>query len=137
MDISEESFILNLGIHIRKLRDKKNMSQQDLANDSGITKSQIARIERAEINTTVKTLIKIANALEIEPKELLNFNNKIYLTIKDNGKGFAYDPFQENEGIGLSNIRSRIQFLKGTVDFDSAPGKGTLVAIHVPHQVNV
>lgn len=76
MDISEESFILNLGIHIRKLRDKKNMSQQDLANDSGITKSQIARIERAEINTTVKTLIKIANALEIEPKELLNFNNK-------------------------------------------------------------
>lgn len=76
MDISEESFILNLGIHIRKLRDKKNMSQQDLANDSGITKSQIARIERAEINTTVKTLIKIANALEIEPKELLNFKNK-------------------------------------------------------------
>ncbi|MEN9876487.1 MAG: hypothetical protein RLZZ529_1484 [Bacteroidota bacterium] len=76
MDISEESFILNLGIHIRKLRDKKNMSQQDLANDSGITKSQIARIERAEINTTVKTLIKIANALEIEPKELLNFRNK-------------------------------------------------------------
>lgn len=76
MDISEESFILNLGIHLRKLRDKKNMSQQDLANDSGITKSQIARIERAEINTTVKTLIKIANALEIEPKELLNFNNK-------------------------------------------------------------
>ena len=68
MDISEESFILNLGIHIRKLRDKKNMSQQDLANDSGITKSQIARIERAEINTTVKTFIKIANALEIEPK---------------------------------------------------------------------
>ena len=76
MDISEESFILNLGIHIRKLRDKKNMSRQDLANDSGITKSQIARIERAEINTTVKTLIKIANALEIEPKELLNFRNK-------------------------------------------------------------
>lgn len=76
MDISEESFILNLGIHIRQLRDKKNMSQQDLANDSGITKSQIARIERAEINTTVKTLIKIANALEIEPKELLNFRNK-------------------------------------------------------------
>jgi transcriptional regulator with XRE-family HTH domain len=76
MDISEESFILNLGIHIRKLRDKKNMSQQDLANDSGITKSQIARIERAEINTTVRTLIKIANALEIEPKELLNFRNK-------------------------------------------------------------
>jgi transcriptional regulator with XRE-family HTH domain len=76
MDISEQTFILNLGIHIRQLREKKNMSQQDLADDSGITKSQIARIERAQINTTVKTLIKISNALEIEPKEILNFSNK-------------------------------------------------------------
>jgi transcriptional regulator with XRE-family HTH domain len=76
MNISEEAFILNLGIHIRQLREKKNMSQQDLANDSAIPKSQVARIELAQINTTVKTLIKIANALEIEPKELLNFINK-------------------------------------------------------------
>ena len=52
------------------------MSQQELADDSGITKSQIARIERAKINTTVRTLIKIANALEIEPKDLLYFNIK-------------------------------------------------------------
>ena len=76
MDISEETFIINLGVHIRQLREKKNMSQQDLADDSGITKSQIARIERAKINTTVRTLIKIANALEIEPKDLLYFNIK-------------------------------------------------------------
>ncbi len=76
MDISEETFILNLGIHIRQLREKKNMSQQDLANDCAIPKSQVARIERAQVNTTVKTLIKISNALEIEPKELLNFSVK-------------------------------------------------------------
>ena len=76
MDISEENFIANLGVHIRQLREKKNMSQQDLANDCAIPKSQIARIERSKINTTIRTLIKIANALEIEPKELLNFSIK-------------------------------------------------------------
>ncbi|OYX85131.1 MAG: transcriptional regulator [Flavobacteriales bacterium 32-34-25] len=76
MDISEETFIINLGVHIRQLREKKNLSQQDLANDCSIPKSQIARIERAKINTTVRTLIKLANALEIEPKELLNINLK-------------------------------------------------------------
>jgi transcriptional regulator with XRE-family HTH domain len=76
MDISEESFIINLGVHIRQLRESKNLSQQDLADDCGIPKVQIGRIERAKINTTVRTLIKIANALEIEPKELLNFQNK-------------------------------------------------------------
>jgi len=76
MDISEETFIASLGIHIRQLREKKNLSQQDLADDCGIPKSQIARIERAKINTTVKTLVKIANALDIEPKELLDFSTK-------------------------------------------------------------
>jgi len=76
MDISEEAFIINLGVHIRQLREKKNLSQQDLANDCSIPKVQIGRIERAEVNTTVRTLVKIANALEIEPKELLSFSIK-------------------------------------------------------------
>lgn len=76
MDISEEDFITNLGIRIRQLREKKNISQQDLANDCNIQKAQIGRIERAEINTTVRTLVKIANALDIEPKDLLDFKLK-------------------------------------------------------------
>lgn len=76
MEILEEAFIINLGIHIRQLREKKNLSQQDLANDCNIPKSQIARIERAKVNTTVRTIVKIANALEIEPKELLDFTIK-------------------------------------------------------------
>lgn len=75
MNISEESFLIGLGVHIRQLRERKNMSQQDLATDSNIPKIQIGRIERAEINTTIKTIIKIANALDIEPKELLNFSS--------------------------------------------------------------
>lgn len=73
MNISEENYIINLGIHIRQLREKKDLSQQSLADDSGVTKSQIARIETAKINTTVKTLVKIANALDVDPKELLDF----------------------------------------------------------------
>ncbi|AOC94394.1 anaerobic benzoate catabolism transcriptional regulator [Flavobacterium anhuiense] len=73
MDISEEIFIANLGTHVRQLREKKGLSQQALADDCDIKKNQIGRIERAEINTTVRTLVKIANALDIEPKELLDF----------------------------------------------------------------
>lgn len=73
MNISEETFITNLGIHIRQLREKKGMSQQDLADDCGITQNQVGRIERAEINTTVKTLVKIINALDVEPKDLFDF----------------------------------------------------------------
>jgi transcriptional regulator with XRE-family HTH domain len=73
MDISKDIFITNFGVHIRQLREKKNMSQQDLANDCSMSKRQIGRIERGEINTTLGTIINIANALDIEPKDLLNF----------------------------------------------------------------
>jgi transcriptional regulator with XRE-family HTH domain len=76
MEISEENFIINFGTHLRQLREKKNLSQQDLADDCNVPKSQIARIERAKINTTLRTLIKIANALQIELNELLTLNTK-------------------------------------------------------------
>lgn len=73
MTISEDTFLKNMGIRIRQLREKKEFSQEYLANICDIPKNQIGRIERAEINTTIKTIVKIANALEIEPKELFNF----------------------------------------------------------------
>jgi transcriptional regulator with XRE-family HTH domain len=76
MEISEETFIANLGIHIRQLREKKGLSQQDLADDCGIPRNQIGRIERAEVNTGIKTLIRIANALDIELTELLSLHLK-------------------------------------------------------------
>ncbi|MDI6048248.1 helix-turn-helix transcriptional regulator [Flavobacterium sp. XS2P24] len=74
--VSEESFIINLGVFVRQIRERKNLSQQSLADISDLPKTTIGRIERAEINTTIRTLVKIANALEIEPKELLNFQIK-------------------------------------------------------------
>ncbi|MGB3155284.1 MAG: sensor histidine kinase [Chitinophagaceae bacterium] len=53
-------------------------------------------------------------------------------TIEDNGRGFDVADKANFEGIGLKNITTRIEYLKGTVDFDSASGRGTVVAFHVP-----
>ncbi|MFH6971828.1 helix-turn-helix domain-containing protein [Flavobacterium petrolei] len=74
--ISGQDFLVNLGVHIRQIREVKKISQQNLADLCDLPKTTIGRIERAEMNTTIKTLIKIANAFEIEPKELLNFKIK-------------------------------------------------------------
>ena len=70
-----------------------------------------------------------ANQLDIS---LIKDADGISATIEDNGKGFDASDKKKFEGIGLKNITSRINFLKGTVEFDSTPGNGTLVAIHVP-----
>lgn len=72
MAISEESFIITFGIYVRQLREKRNLSQQGLADDCNLSNRQIGRIERGEMNTSLRTIIRIANALDIEPKDLLN-----------------------------------------------------------------
>lgn len=73
MNISEDKNLAELGTRIKELREKNNLSQEDLANDCNIPKSQIGRIERAEINTTIRTLIKIASALNVKVKDLIDF----------------------------------------------------------------
>lgn len=52
------------------------MSQEELANSSDIPISQIGRIERGEINTTISTIYAISQALEANPKELFNFSTE-------------------------------------------------------------
>ena len=55
------------------MREQKKISQQNLADISDVPKTSIGRIERGEVSVTIKTIIKIANALEIEPKDILDF----------------------------------------------------------------
>ncbi len=54
----------------------------------------------------------------------------IRLRIRDDGIGF--DPKTKKKGIGLSNIRSRIQLYNGRCDIRSAPGKGCLLTVTIP-----
>jgi two-component system NarL family sensor kinase len=83
------------------------------------------------IQECVNNVIKHSGANELDIS-LIKDTDGIAATIEDNGKGFDVADKVKAEGIGLKNIRTRIEYLKGTVDFDSAPGNGTLVAIHVP-----
>lgn len=83
------------------------------------------------IQECVNNVIKHSGANNLDIS-LIKDADGIAATVEDNGRGFDIKDKQKFEGIGLKNISSRVAFLKGTVDFDSSPGKGTLVAIHVP-----
>lgn len=71
-DNSETYFIKQVGKKLREKRLSKGLSQNHLACDANIPKSQIGRIERGEINTTIGTLFKICKALNIDFKELID-----------------------------------------------------------------
>lgn len=74
--IQEQEYIDKLGVRIRQLREEKNISQQVLADICNMPKSSIGRIERGEVSVTIKSLIKISNALDIELIKLFTFKNE-------------------------------------------------------------
>ncbi len=55
----------------------------------------------------------------------------ISLTVEDDGKGFDTAILNQPVGMGWSNIQSRVDFLKGTLDVKAAAGKGTSVHIEI------
>lgn len=91
------------------------------------TETVLYRVVQECVNNVIKH--SGASTLDIS---VVKDKDGINATIEDNGKGFDTTDKEKFEGIGLKNIITRVEYLKGTVDFDSAPGRGTLVAIHTP-----
>jgi signal transduction histidine kinase len=54
----------------------------------------------------------------------------VELAVRDTGSGF--DPAAPHAGSGLVHIRERVAELDGTVDIDSAPGRGAALTVRVP-----
>jgi signal transduction histidine kinase len=67
------------------------------------------------------------------PRILLRFlhhHGLLVVRISDDGQGF--DPDQASEGVGLQNIRDRIEDLGGTFELASRPGCGTVLTLELP-----
>ena len=83
------------------------------------------------IQECVNNVIKHSGADTLDIT-IIKEQGEVTATIEDNGKGFDTNDKERFEGIGLKNMLTRIEYLKGSIDFDSAPGHGTVVALHVP-----
>lgn len=72
-----------LGLRIKELRKQKAMSQEFLAEESGLSLRTIQRIENGETNPTGESLKRLSNALNLNPDELIDWSvkeDKRYLT---------------------------------------------------------
>ena len=61
------------GDRLREVRRSFGLSQEDLANMADLEVSQISRIERGIISTSLSQIFLIAKTLKIHPKELFDF----------------------------------------------------------------
>ena len=65
-----------LARNVRLIRNKLNLSQEQLAADAGLHRTYIGSIERGERNVSVDNIEKIAVALKVKPQELLSDGGK-------------------------------------------------------------
>lgn len=68
----KKDVLLKFGKQVRKIRLEQNLSQEELADRAGVHRTYIGMIERAEKNITLENIEKIAKALKVSPKELID-----------------------------------------------------------------
>jgi len=64
-----DTICARVGFNIRKIREQKNLSQEQLANLADVHRAYMGQIERGEKNIGLKNLEKISKALKVNIKE--------------------------------------------------------------------
>ena len=102
----------------------------DLSDESVSTNkaSVIYRIVQELINN----ILKHAYAKNAMVQLIRNYES-LSITVEDDGFGFDTAILQNNEGIGYLNLQNRVTYLKGTIDVQTAMGKGTSINIEIPN----
>lgn len=71
--IRNDKYLKAFGENVRKLRESRNLSQEELYDLAGLSKNQIGNIERGEVNTTISSAYAISKALNISISDLFSF----------------------------------------------------------------
>jgi signal transduction histidine kinase len=90
----------------------------------------VYRIVQEALNNVARHSRATEAWVEMEERE-----SELFLEIRDNGVGFEVgNPAERspNDGIGMMGMRERAEHLNGTLDVQSAPGKGTVVSVRIP-----
>ncbi len=61
--------------------------------------------------------------------QLMELGQKLILMVEDNGKGI---PKGAKAGQGMQNIKSRLDYIKGVVNYEPGPNTGTLAIVTIP-----
>lgn len=68
-----ENLLQKFGLHLASIRQSKGLSQEQLAETSGLHRTYISSLERGKRNPTIVTLSALSDALNISLSELIDF----------------------------------------------------------------
>lgn len=95
------------------------------------SKTYLYRIAQEGINNAIKH--SHASSLIVN---LHRSDQKVELTISDDGKGFTFVPDESRLHHGIQNIRERVSLLNGSFTIESIPQQGTQLKIIIPYLSN-
>lgn len=113
-------------------------------NDSGVCRAELASRGDGPMSVTVKRFLLrvlqefIQNSLKHSGCSRIEISlnqteTGLSLQATDNGKGFDREKISSN-GIGLANMKRRVQMIGGEFDLKSGPGEGTMLSLFVPRE---
>ncbi|MBU3714997.1 MAG: helix-turn-helix transcriptional regulator [Ferruginibacter sp.] len=102
----------SLGQKIKKLRELKNLTQNHLAAELGITQSAYSKLELGETEITYQKLNHISEILGMSPDEIATFNEQMIFNVMHNqtGNGFVLQKGMSDNEKRL--YEDQIHFLK-------------------------
>jgi len=118
-------FKMNISTKIRKVRELKGYSQAYIATELGISQSAYCQIEKDDKNLTIDRIQKVSNILDIDPMELINFNEQqIFNNCKNGNFGTNinsnYYAYSENERMlyekSIDRLEREVDFLKRSIE---------------------
>ncbi len=116
-DFEESIFSDTVKNHIDQLNNISNIHWTLIIDEEVNHISKDIRINLYRILTELCRNIVSHSEANTATVQLLYYPDNVQLLVEDNGKGF--NPDAAMNGIGLKNIRSRVEFLKGTVNIES------------------
>ncbi len=114
----------DIGVKIRQLRELKGFSQEFMAQSLSISQRSYSKLERNEVKLDWEKIREISSVLEIEPMDLINFDeNLIFNNCTQSGKFSAEtnnitnvsEKLIEQYEKRIKQLEEEVQFLRGKI----------------------
>ena len=96
-----------------------------------LLETNLYRIAQEALNNIAKHSEATKAEIVLEPHE-----SEVILIVEDNGRGFVHEEKTNPGGreLGLAGVRERAKLMNGTIEIESADGKGTTLFARIPMQ---
>jgi signal transduction histidine kinase len=114
-------------MNLPKLKFELNILGPEIRPQNATAELMIYRVLQELINNSIKhskaTIIIV---------QLIQSKNELIISVEDNGIGGDISVYENHNGLGVSNLVSRIQYLKGHITFDNVEKSGLTALVRIP-----